>query len=200
LGFSERASERCFAPTQQRRAERAGERRVSAGRIACSMEEQMTGASRLSMAALLEDLQSREQNRAAAHALPACAAPAEAHGFVRRDGMRFAGTHLILDLWQARDLTNVEVIEAALRRAAEEAGATVLSVDLHSFTPNAGVTGVAILAESHISIHTWPEHAYAAIDIFMCGRAEPHKAIGILRDSFEPQLLTISEHRRGLMP
>jgi S-adenosylmethionine decarboxylase len=168
----------------------------------------MKGASRISMAALLEDLQLRDQNEAAATADRAPsephrpAAPAQEHhaGLVRRDGMRFAGTHLILDLWQAFNLTNIEVIETALRRAAEEAGATVLSVDLHSFTPNAGITGVAVLAESHISIHTWPEHAYAAIDVFMCGKAEPHKAIGILRDAFEPKLLTIAEHRRGVMP
>ena len=106
----------------------------------------------------------------------------------------------MLDFWQAFNLTNLEVIEVTLRRAAEEAGATVLSVDLHSFTPNEGVTGVAVLAESHISIHTWPEHAYAAIDVFMCGEAQPHKAIAILRDTFEPKLLTVSEYRRGVMP
>jgi S-adenosylmethionine decarboxylase len=158
------------------------------------------------MAALLDDLQLREQHEASAHAdrspskSRAAAAFAEKDGFVRRDGMRFAGTHLILDLWQAFNLTDVEVIETALRRAAEEAGATVLSADLHFFTPNAGITGVAVLAKGHISIHTWPEHAYAAVDIFMCGNAEPHKAIGVLRDTFEPKLLTISEHRRGVMP
>jgi S-adenosylmethionine decarboxylase len=168
----------------------------------------MKGASRISMAALLEDLEQRDRNRATAHADGAPSTPhllgAPAHeqnaGFVRRDGMRFAGTHLILDLWDAFNLSNIDVIESALRRAAEEAGATVLSVDLHSFTPNAGITGVAILAESHISIHTWPEHAYAAIDVFMCGDAKPHKAIGILRDTFEPKSLTIAEHRRGIMP
>jgi S-adenosylmethionine decarboxylase len=57
-----------------------------------------------------------------------------------------------------------------------------------------------VLAESHISIHTWPECAYAAVDAFMCGEAQPHKAIEVLRHAFRPRMLTISEHRRGMMP
>ena len=120
--------------------------------------------------------------------------------FVRRDGMRFAGTHLIVDLWQAANLDDVDIVEKALCKAAEVAGATLLNVDLHRFTPNGGITGVAVLAESHISIHTWPECAYAAIDVFMCGEARPHKAVEVLRGAFSPESLTISEHRRGVMP
>lgn len=120
--------------------------------------------------------------------------------FVRRDGMRFAGTHLIVDLWHATNLDDVDVVEEALRKAAKLAGATLLNVDLHRFTPSGGITGVAVLAESHISIHTWPECAYAAIDVFMCGEARPHKAVEVLRNVFSPETLTISEHRRGVMP
>jgi len=120
--------------------------------------------------------------------------------FVRRDGMRFAGTHLIVDLWRATNLDDVDVVEEALCKAAKMAGATLLNVDLHRFTPSGGITGVAVLAESHISIHTWPECAYAAIDVFMCGEARPHKAVEVLRSAFSPESLTISEHRRGVMP
>jgi S-adenosylmethionine decarboxylase len=120
--------------------------------------------------------------------------------FVKRDGMRFAGTHLIIDLWQASSLDDLQVVKAALHDAATLAGATLLNVDLHCFTPNGGITGVAVLAESHISIHTWPERAYAAVDVFMCGDAEPHKAIEVLRRAFRPRMLTVSEHRRGVMP
>lgn len=120
--------------------------------------------------------------------------------FVRRDGMRFAGTHLIVDLWHATNLDDVDVVEEALRKAAKLAGATLLNVDLHRFTPSGGITGVAVLAESHISIHTWPECAYAAIDVFMCGEARPHKAVEVLRNVFSPETLTISEHKRGVMP
>lgn len=120
--------------------------------------------------------------------------------FVLRDGMRFAGTHLIVDLWRAINLDDVDMVEKALRRAADAAGATLLNIDLHRFTPNGGITGVAVLAESHISIHTWPEFAYAAVDVFMCGEARPHKAVEVLRRVFSPETLTISEHKRGVMP
>ena len=82
--------------------------------------------------------------------------------FVERDGLRFAGTHLIIDLWQASRLDDLAHVEQALREATIRAGATLLNIDLHHFTPNGGISGVAVLAESHISIHTWPERAYAA--------------------------------------
>jgi S-adenosylmethionine decarboxylase len=141
----------------------------------------------------------RARSRAALHVVPNEAA-IELDHFVERDGMRFAGTHLIVDLWEASALDDVKVIETALREAAAAAGATLLNIDLHCFTPNGGVTGVAVLAESHISIHTWPECAYAAVDIFMCGNAEPHKAIEVLRGALRPRMLTVSEHRRGVMP
>lgn len=126
--------------------------------------------------------------------------PQSADHFVERDGMRFAGTHLIIDLWHASRLDEVEVVEAALREASDAAGATLLKLDLHCFTPNGGITGVAVLAESHISIHTWPECAYAAVDVFMCGDAEPHRAIEVLRRAFAPRMLTVAEHKRGVMP
>ena len=126
--------------------------------------------------------------------------PAALDHFVERDGMRFAGTHLIVDLWRASRLDDLQTVDAALREASQAAGATLLNIDLHSFEPSGGITGVAILAESHISIHTWPEREYAAIDVFMCGDAEPHKAIEVLRRAFRPDHLTISEHKRGVMP
>jgi S-adenosylmethionine decarboxylase len=120
--------------------------------------------------------------------------------FVEKDGMRFAGTHLIIDLWHASHLDNIEAVETALRDAVAASGATLLMLDLHCFSPSGGITGVAVLAESHISIHTWPERAYAAIDVFMCGDADPHRAIEVLRHAFAPRMLTVSEHRRGVMP
>ena len=81
--------------------------------------------------------------------------------FIERDGKRFAGTHLILDLWGASRLDEIDHIEEALREAVTEAGATLLHIHLHHFTPYGGVSGVAVLAESHISIHTWPEEGMA---------------------------------------
>jgi len=119
--------------------------------------------------------------------------------FIERDGMRFAGTHLIVDLWHATNLDDLPLVEQALRDAATRAGATLLNIDLHHFTPNGGISGVAVLAESHISIHTWPEISYAAVDVFMCGDAQPHKAIEVLKGAFMPGLVTLAEHKRGVI-
>ncbi len=79
--------------------------------------------------------------------------------FVEKDGVRFAGMHLLVDLWGAGNLTDPAAIDAALREAALAAGATILHSHFHHFEPNGGVSGVVVLAESHISIHTWPERA-----------------------------------------
>lgn len=90
--------------------------------------------------------------------------------------MDCAGTHLIADLWDCQGLDDAALVEAALREAAAAANATLLRVHVHGFGEGAGVTGVALLAESHVTVHTWPEHGYAACDIFLCGRlcaAEP---------------------------
>ncbi|HEX7776339.1 MAG TPA: adenosylmethionine decarboxylase [Parvibaculum sp.] len=117
--------------------------------------------------------------------------------FIERDGERFAGTHLIIDLVGASRLDDLEHIEAALRRCVEVSKATLLHIHLHHFTPNGGVSGVAVLSESHISIHTWPEANYAALDVFMCGVAEPHNSIAVLREAFAPETIRVDEHRRG---
>lgn len=82
----------------------------------------------------------------------------------------YDGRHLIADLHDCAGLDDPARIERCLRDGAATAGATVIEVRLHHFGPGQGVTGVALLAESHISIHSWPEHGYAAVDIFMCGR------------------------------
>ena len=118
--------------------------------------------------------------------------------FVVRDGVAFAGTHLIIDLWEASRLDEIDHIEETLKEAVEAAGATLLHIHLHHFTPNGGVSGVAVLAESHISIHTWPERGYAALDVFMCGDARPHETLEVLRRAFEPGQVGLGEHRRGL--
>jgi len=119
--------------------------------------------------------------------------------FVVRDGVRFAGTHLILDLWDAERLDDQEHIEQTLRRIVEKAKATLLHIHLHRFTPNGGISGVAVLAESHISVHTWPERSYAAFDVFMCGDAVPHVAIEELREAFSAARVDVVEHRRGTL-
>lgn len=120
--------------------------------------------------------------------------------FVEKDGLRFAGTHLLIDLWGARHLDDPRAIEAALRAAAAAARATVLNAHFHHFSPSGGVSGVLVIAESHMSIHTWPERAFAAIDIFMCGTCDPYKAVPVLRRAFAPASIQFGEQRRGLLP
>jgi len=117
--------------------------------------------------------------------------------FIERDGERFAGTHLIVDLWGAEGINDLAFVEDTLRECVDAAEATLLHIHLHHFTPNDGISGVAVLAESHISIHSWPESGYAALDIFMCGDAKPHRAVEVLRQRFNPDKLRVEEHRRG---
>jgi S-adenosylmethionine decarboxylase len=119
--------------------------------------------------------------------------------FVERNGVKFAGTHLLVELWDAKNLGDLEVTDRMLRDSAAIAGATLLHVHLHHFGPNAGLSGVAVLAESHISIHTWPERGYAAIDVFMCGACDPYKAIAVMRKAFEPGTVQLSEQKRGIL-
>ena len=119
--------------------------------------------------------------------------------FVERDGVKFAGTHLLIELWDAKNLGDMTVTDQMLRDATIAAGATLLHIHLHHFGPNAGLSGVAVLAESHISIHTWPERGYAALDIFMCGSCDPYKAIPVLRRAFQPGVVQLSEQKRGVI-
>ena len=99
---------------------------------------------------------------------------------------RPAGTHLLADLRGADPalLADAAAIEAMLRAAALAAGARILHGHFHTFGAGGGVTGVLLLAESHISIHTWPEERFGAVDIFMCGAARPELALAAIRAAF----------------
>jgi len=116
--------------------------------------------------------------------------------FIRRDGKVFAGTHLIIEVIGGKNLDSVEIIEAAFRDCIAACGATLLHIHLHRFSPQ-GVSGVAVLAESHISVHTWPEAGYAAFDVFMCGDTDPWKSVDILRTAFDAQDIKVKELLRG---
>jgi S-adenosylmethionine decarboxylase len=117
--------------------------------------------------------------------------------FCERNGVRFAGTHLIVDVLNGSRLDDIDHIEQTFKRCIEVSGATLLHIHLHHFTPNGGVSGVAVLSESHISIHSWPEYGYAALDIFMCGHAKPHLAIDVIRQAFQPDEIIVKELLRG---
>jgi len=114
-------------------------------------------------------------------------------------GNAYAGDHLLVEMWDADHLANADVIQSALERAARAAGATVLHSYYHPFGEGMGVSGVTILAESHISIHTWPERGYAAIDVFMCGDCDPNLTLPVLQDAFSPSRIETQQFQRGMM-
>jgi S-adenosylmethionine decarboxylase len=141
------------------------------------------------------------QQQAAADPAPVHGADGEsdenADHFITRDGKTFAGTHLIIDVYGGSRLDDIEHIRQMMHDAVTAAGATLLHTHLHHFTPNGGVSGVAVLAESHISIHTWPERDYGALDVFMCGDSAPEKAVEVIRAAFQPSRLAVDTHLRG---
>ncbi len=131
------------------------------------------------------------------HDTPLADATVQKDYFVTRDGITYAGMHLLIDLWGASNLNDPARIDAALREAATAAGATILHGHFHHFSPNGGVSGVLVLAESHISIHTWPERDFAAVDIFMCGACDPRRSLPVLQRAFAPTRITLDQQHRG---
>jgi len=114
--------------------------------------------------------------------------------------MHCLGTHLLLELsgCDPRLLDSTEEVRTALLRAATRAKATVLGNSFHHFSPQ-GVSGVVVIAESHLSIHTWPEYGYAAVDVFTCGdQAMPHRAAEYLIEALAPTRHELRELPRGL--
>jgi S-adenosylmethionine decarboxylase len=118
---------------------------------------------------------------------------------IHKDGLTYAGTHLLVDFWGGSRLNDAALMEDALRESAEAAGATLLHVHVHEFGGGGGVSGVAVLAESHISVHTWPELDYAAFDVFMCGECEPENAVAVLKRYFAPARTDIVHQKRGIV-
>jgi S-adenosylmethionine decarboxylase len=110
-----------------------------------------------------------------------------------------AGVHLLGDLYgiAPEKLTNAVAIEALLRESALACGATILHSYFHGFGAGEGVTGVVLLAESHISIHTWPESGFAAADIFMCGAANPRQALDLIQSALAAERCVVQTMARG---
>lgn len=109
------------------------------------------------------------------------------------------GRHLLADLSGIDPalLIDPQHVEHILLQAAQAAGATAIFGKFHHFGENAGVTGVLLLRESHISIHTWPEHGFAAVDAFMCGGARPELAIEVVQKAFAPQHIRLEDVARN---
>jgi len=108
------------------------------------------------------------------------------------------GKELIVDLWNPSgvDLTDKDTIRAVLIRAVRSSGSTLIRSYFHRLHPG-GITGFLLLKESHISIHTWPEYGYAALDFFTCGQADSHKALAEVEKAFQPEAVKVTEITRG---
>jgi S-adenosylmethionine decarboxylase len=109
---------------------------------------------------------------------------------------KFAGTHLIIDLFGAKRLDDVSHVEDALRRCAAVAGRTVLHMTLHRHGSK-GFAGVAVLEGGHITVHTRPEAGFAAFDVFVGGIAKPHLTVAVLTEAFEAADVVLKGHQRG---
>ncbi|HEX8968105.1 MAG TPA: adenosylmethionine decarboxylase [Chloroflexota bacterium] len=111
--------------------------------------------------------------------------------------MKAIGRHVILEMWGCQNLDSVDTAECALREMVEALDVHLLDLRVYPFSP-VGVTGVAIVSESHLVIHTWPEHGYAAVDIFTCGaQRDPQQAVNVLRRLFQPERIGVMEINRG---
>lgn len=129
--------------------------------------------------------------------IPLVEEPAAAGDFTLKEGEEFAGTHLLIDLWGAERLDDQAYMQQTLKDCVTVSFATLLHIHCHQFSQTGGLSAVALLAESHISVHTWPEREYAAFDVFMCGATEPQNVIEVLKNAFNPQDTQVTEILRG---
>ncbi len=115
--------------------------------------------------------------------------------------MKTKGIHIILELFDCdKDILNDrKKIEEIMLEATREAGAKIVSYTFHKFNPH-GVSGVVVIAESHLSIHTWPEYGYAAVDVYTCGEdVFPQRAVKYLKEYLKAKKATSIEMTRGLL-
>ena len=115
--------------------------------------------------------------------------------------MKATGRHLLVEYHNCNRsiLNDLRKIRRLMTEAAKLAGATVVGEVFHPFSPQ-GVSGVVVIEESHLSIHTWPEHGYAAVDFFTCGECIPERAHEALRKGLEASDSEIMMIKRGLLP
>ncbi|MDI3473485.1 MAG: S-adenosylmethionine decarboxylase [Thermotogaceae bacterium] len=114
-------------------------------------------------------------------------------------GMKALGRHLLAEFYECNPeiLDDLNIVEEYMKQSADVAGATIVNWTFHRFNPQ-GVSGVVVIAESHLAIHTWPEYGYAAIDLFTCGESvDPWKAFNFLKDKFQAQRVDVKEIQRG---
>jgi S-adenosylmethionine decarboxylase len=116
--------------------------------------------------------------------------------------MKPLGRHILAEIYGCDFdiLNNIELVEKIMVNAALEAGAEVRETVFHKFSPQ-GISGVVVISESHLAIHTWPELGYAAVDVFTCGdRVDPWQACNYLAQYFKAKDMKASEQQRGVIP
>jgi S-adenosylmethionine decarboxylase len=107
---------------------------------------------------------------------------------------------LIIEMFEAENLNDARLLETALKETVEAIQGTLLDCRVVQF-PVHGVTGVAIISESHVAVHTWPEYAYAAVDIFTCNMdVDMQPGIDVMRKHFVPGRIDVREVPRGILP
>ncbi len=117
--------------------------------------------------------------------------------FSWHEGIECAGVHLLIDLFGASRLDDERWMEDVLRRCVDASHASLLHLHCHCFSDSGGLSAVAVLAESHITVHTWPERDFAAFDVFMCGATQPENVIDVLRYAFTPSQIKVVKRLRG---
>jgi len=101
--------------------------------------------------------------------------------------IKHLGKHVVFDFWGCVNLNSTRIIRKTLKEAVTACGATLLEIKIRTFSPQ-GITGIALITESHISIHTWPEHKYAAVDVFTCGEnIDPYLTIPVFKKYLKPK-------------
>ena len=112
---------------------------------------------------------------------------------------KYAGIHLIVEFWSGKIIEDSKEIERILIGAVKAAHNTPLKIAIHKFQPQ-GITGIVLLAESHIALHSWPEFNYVAIDLYTCGdKSNPAKALAYLKKEFQPKKVEIKKFKRGIV-
>jgi len=119
--------------------------------------------------------------------------------WVKTKGERYAGIHLLAEFWQGKAVEDPSRLKEILITAAKKSHNIPLEVTIHQFKPH-GITGVILLAESHLSIHSWPEFHYLAVDVFSCGeKGRPSLALEYLKKEFRPKKVELQIIKRGVI-
>ena len=118
--------------------------------------------------------------------------------FIVENNLVFAGIHIIIDLWDCNFDNKIIPLRKMIKEAVKLSKANILHLHMHRFGKEQGISGVAVLAESHISVHTWPERKYIAFDIFMCGDTCPELASEYLIKTLKPKRKKIQIIKRGI--